>query len=95
MRLLDDEANRPLNRVWVFITAEEARVLQLQLSALSSDEHHSQDWHSHVESADGRNKELTLALYDPDAGTGDPRWRAWFKEDRWEPGMFENDPRDG
>ncbi len=90
MRLLDDEGNRPVNKVWVYLTKGEARSIARQLAALFDDDSPSGEWHSHVESEDGRGKELSLALYDPDADSGDPRWHSWFKYDQWEPGMFEN-----
>jgi hypothetical protein len=61
-----------------------------QLATLFEDGSPSREWHSHIESDDGRAKELTLALYDPNAVSGDPRWRGWFQDDRWEPGMFES-----
>jgi hypothetical protein len=92
MRLLDDDANRPLDKIWVYLTVGEAREIAAQLSALFDEERHSHDWHSHFVGDDGASKELTLALYDPDAQTGDPRWHEWFKDDRWEPSMFENGP---
>lgn len=90
MRLLDDDSNRPVNKVWVYLTEGEARAMAQQLAGLFADDPPPREWHSHVESDDGRAKELTVALYDPDDESGDPRWRGWFKDDRWEPGMFES-----
>jgi hypothetical protein len=93
MRLLDDEGNRPLNKVWVYLTEGEARELAAQLALHFGDEDRPREWHGHVESDDGRAKELTVALYDPDAEAPDPRWRDWFEKDQWTPGMF-GDPAD-
>ena len=92
MRLLDDESNRPLNKIWVYLTEGEARTLAGQLTALFADNERPGEWHSHVGSDDGSAKELTLALYDPEAQTGDRRWQDWFKDDRWTPGMFDEGP---
>jgi hypothetical protein len=89
MRLLDDDRNRPVNKVWIYLTEDEARSMAQQLATLFEDDRASREWHCHVESDDGRAKELTLALYDPHEESGDLRWRGWFKDDRWEPGMFE------
>jgi hypothetical protein len=88
MRLLDDEGNRPLNRVWAYLTEGEARELAIQLATYFDDVDGPREWHGHVGSEDGSAKELTLAIYDPDAPTADPRWREWFENDRWTPGMF-------
>jgi hypothetical protein len=60
-----------LNKIWVYLTEGEARALAVQLSTLFDDDQRPNEWHSHFESDDGRAKELTLALYDPDAQTGD------------------------
>ncbi len=87
MRLLDDEGNHPLNRVWVYLTEGEARALLNHL-ATHFQENGTSEWHCHIESDDGRAKELTVALYDPNEQTQDSRWQNWFREDEWTPGMF-------
>jgi hypothetical protein len=92
MRLLDDEGNRPLNKIWVYLTEGEARMLAGQLTALFADDERPREWHSHVESDEGRAKELTLALYDPEVRTDDQRWQDWFKDDRWTSDMFDSGP---
>lgn len=92
MRLLDDEGNRPLNKIWVYLTEGEARTLAGQLAALFAEDERPREWHSHIESDDSRAKELTLALYNPEAQAGDQRWQDWFKDDRWTPDMFDSDP---
>ena len=88
MRLLDDATNLPVDKVWAYLTQAEAAELLEALHDYFSDTPLSPKWHAHVESDDGSAKELTVAIYDPDAPNDDPRWDAWFKEDRWEPGMF-------
>ena len=89
MRLLDDEGNRPLAKVWVYLTEGEARALAAQLAThFQEEEDGPREWHGHVESDDGRAKELTVALYDPEAQTRDSRWQSWFREDQWTPDMF-------
>ena len=88
MRLLDDRANVPLDKVWAYLTKAEAAELLEALNDYLSDTPLRTEWHAHVESDDGRAKELTVAIYDPSASNEDPRWETWFKEDRWVPGMF-------
>lgn len=88
MRLLDDGANVPLDRVWAYLTEAEATELLEALSEYFSDTPLLPGWHAHVESDDGRAKQLTVAIYDATATAEDPRWDAWFREDRWVPGMF-------
>jgi hypothetical protein len=62
MRLLDDESNNPINKAWVFVTESEARELAEALYQYFSEDDRTLEWHCHVESQDGRAKELTLAL---------------------------------
>jgi hypothetical protein len=88
MRLLDDSANVPLDKIWAYLTEREAAELLESLTDYFSETPPLPEWHTHVESDDGRAKELTIAIYEPSASTKDPRWETWFKEDRWEPGMF-------
>ena len=90
MRLLDDEGNRPLNKVWLYLTEHEARELAESLAVHFTEGEDLGEWHAHLESEDGRAKEVTVAIYDPDAPHGDARWRDWFAQDRWTPEMFED-----
>lgn len=60
MRFLDEESNRILNRVSVFLTESEANELRDTLDLLLKD---SNVHHEHV-SSDDFQKELTISIYD-------------------------------
>jgi hypothetical protein len=70
MRMIDDERDTPVNRLWLYLTESEAAAL---LEAL----HHRLDdpdpqWHAHVQSDHGADRTLTVAVYDPEDGRGTP-----------------------
>ena len=88
MRLLDDGGTVPLDRVGAYLTRAEATELLEALSEFFSDVPLLPEWHMHVESDDGRAKQLTVAIYDPNAPDNDARREAWYEEDRWAPSIF-------
>jgi hypothetical protein len=75
MRILDDEANAPINSVWVYLTRREALDLATQLDEYFREEPPDLDWHGHLTSDDGQAKEMTVAIYDPTAPSK-PEWHA-------------------
>ena len=60
MRILDDESDKALNRITLFLTSAEAAELRDSVKLLLADDSHH---HEHVSSADFK-KELTLTVYD-------------------------------
>jgi plasmid stability protein len=61
MRILDEDTDRPCNRVSIFLLRSEAGELRDTLEAALATTEDS--WHEHVTSTD-QQKEITLALYD-------------------------------
>ena len=91
MRIVDDEANRPQNRVWCLLTRHEIRTLHEHLTEYLAHDQDDPGWHCHIESEDGRDKELTVAVYDPTGGAAaDEHWARWYRDDTWHAGMFES-----
>jgi hypothetical protein len=64
MRMIDDLRDQPVQKLWLCLTAEEATMV-IEALQRGADEGDS-DWHTHIQSADGRDIELTLMLYDVD-----------------------------
>jgi RHS repeat-associated protein len=61
MRILDEEADRALNRVTIYLTRDEARELRDSVDSLLQ---RGRDDHEHVSALD-QSKELTVCLYNP------------------------------
>ncbi len=88
MRLLNEDTNRPVDRAWLYLQVDEARVLYEQLRGYFDSEDDQPDWHCHVVSSDGLPKELTVAVYLPDRLSSGPDWQAWLLKDEWSPELF-------
>ena len=59
MRILDDDNDRPIKHVMVFLTIQEAQSLYQQLGVLISKR---ETHHIHVEDDDNK-REMTIAIY--------------------------------
>ena len=79
MRLLNEENDRPIDRITCYLTLSEAGELRDALDALLAS---PQQNHQHVPSDDFK-KELTVCIYDPGDLSGfDPRSRLLIEADR-------------
>ncbi len=79
MRILDDESDKKLDTVSIFLTKEEAIQLQSYLSQLLNN---PKLQHSHLSSTDYQ-KEITICLYDEqNLGDLNPRSIRLIKEDK-------------
>lgn len=65
MRILDEDSDRPLSRVTLYLTIDEARELRSTLDAVFQD--HSR--HEHISSND-YDKQITVCVYDTSALQG-------------------------
>jgi hypothetical protein len=83
VRILNDETDEPLKKISLFVTREEAEDLFASLEHHLRHEQPEQGWHAHVDSSDGREKSLSLSIYDPDDPESDAKWRSFFKDDVW------------
>lgn len=66
MRILDQESDKPLNRLTLYLLRSEAQELRDALNELLNEASHH---HSHISAADYR-KEVTVCLYQPDVKNG-------------------------
>ena len=79
MRILDDESDKKLDNVSIFLTAEEARQLRSYLDQLLKN---PKAHHSHLSSTDYQ-KEITICVYDMEnLNSFDQRTKKLLKEDR-------------
>lgn len=79
MRLYDEDTDRSINRLTLYLTVDEAVELRDSIKALLRD----LDGHQHVPSADFK-KELTVCLYDPtkiDESSFNDRSKRLLRED--------------
>jgi hypothetical protein len=81
VRMIDDTKDAPVQRLWLYLTDEEARALAEALR----DQHDAQDadWHAHLASRDGHDVALSIAVYDPDHLPDDPRISAFLERGAW------------
>ncbi len=80
VRLLDEDADRALARVVLYLTAREAEEVRNALDDLLSDAEKGRLEHVHVD--DREYEHLTLVLYAPErAGEFQPRWKRLIVDD--------------
>lgn len=58
MRILDEDSDRKLDRIMIYLTKEEAQEMQDSLELLLYKKHH----HSHINS-ENFDKEITVSIY--------------------------------
>ena len=63
MRLLNDDSNKPLNCVTIYLTQSEAEQLRASVVSLLEDPYGN---HSHISSSDFQ-KEVTVCIYSPES----------------------------
>ena len=80
MRILDEDADKAINRVTLYLTSSEAAELRDSLEGLLTG---AADSHAHVSNQD-YSKEVTVCVYDPaaDLGAFNQRSRRLIQEDR-------------
>jgi hypothetical protein len=84
MRILDDLQDRPVKKVTLFITRDEAQHLRESLAFRLDEEDADPEWHMHLDD-EVADYELFLAIYDIEAPDLEPHLRQFFVEDVWDP----------
>jgi NAD(P)H-dependent FMN reductase len=82
MRLLDEDSDRALKKVALYLTVAEARKVRKALDQLGARLEAGRVEHVHVDDREYEHH-LTLVLYSPDdADSFEPRYRRLIREDR-------------
>jgi hypothetical protein len=79
--MIDDERDRPVNRLWLYLTEKEITDLFEALRYRLEDP--DPEWHAHIESDHGSNKSLTIAVYDPASVPSDSKIGPFLERDDW------------
>ena len=81
MRMIDDERDTPVNKLWLYLTETEAAALTEALRYRLDDP--DPEWHAHIRSDHGSNKSLTVAVYKPESVPNDPKIGPFLERDEW------------
>jgi hypothetical protein len=81
MRMIDDEQDLPVNRLWLYLTESEAVSLAEALRHRLEDP--DPQWHAHIDSDHGDGKSLTVAVYNPASVPDDPKIGPFLERDEW------------
>lgn len=83
MRILDDTRDAPVERVWLYLTPDEAKAMVGALQDRLNDPDPDPEWHAHVEASDGGEVEVTIALYNANDLPSDPKIAAFLRDGTW------------
>jgi hypothetical protein len=81
MRMIDDERNVPVQKLWLYMTELEAT--QLLAGLQEGQGLRDQEWHAHVDSHHGEGVALTVAVYDPTNLPDDPMIAQFLSTGVW------------
>lgn len=79
--MIDDERDRPVQRLWLYLTVQEVEDL---LAALQNDDiGDDPGWHAHIDGRHDPGISLNVAVYDPDNLPDDPKIAEFFSSGTW------------
>jgi hypothetical protein len=82
MRMIDDTRDRPIDKLWLYLTQGEADQLVAALRERAEDAY-DPEWHVHIESEGDTERSLSVAIYDPSALPEDATMHAFLKDGSW------------